>query len=772
MVVAVASIRACLWWRWQITEAWTAAVVALVAAGALAAPRLRERTSRSAPSAVLLVLSLGLVTGSLCAARVGACSEELASTAVSGWRFEIEGDMSASGGSWRCRAKIARDGSAGGSVWLVAPEELPRGAVVTGVGRFKPDTDDRWGRASYSQGICGTVTLLRVTSVREASGAVGSVLGFRRSLVESLCPSGGETPAGAVLAGLVCGSTAGIKALSLDDAFAACGASHLIAVSGSHLSVVSTLLVGLLGRARVGRVRKIALHVAATGMFVVLCGGSPSAVRSWFMAVAAAGAELTGRRGHALSSVSVAALSMALVQPEICGQLGFLLSVSCVCGIGLFGGYAKHVATVVLGCPVAPRCVPGYMGRAVACCRRYVVESVALGLVCQLASLPVAVPAFGKLSVIGAAAQVPLSALFAPALASGLGFLALRGVPFLGDAARACAFLAAGALAQLVGFFSSAPICSVAFEADEGVLWAALAALAALLLLVWPRVTRAGCALVAACVGTVCAVYLARWRWFSPPRICVMDVGQADAVLLADGASTLMVDAGVDGQVAAALVRNHVFHLDAVLLTHLDEDHVGGLDDLVGMVDIGALYVAQGVVEAMDEELRACVERLTGEGPREVSYGDVLRVGDFDARVVWPREPVDGGDNQDSVMLGVTYEHHNRSLSALLTGDAEKDELAQVIEDGDVGDIDFLKVGHHGSAASIESQEAAALSAELAVASAGEGNRYGHPRQECVDALESSGSHFLCTKDVGDVTVGPGSAGPSVIWSRNAVPIE
>ena len=133
---------------------------------------------------------------------------------------------------------------------------------------------------------------------------------------------------------------------------------------------------------------------------------------------------------------------------------------------------------------------------------------------------------------------------------------------------------------------------------------------------------------------------------------------------------------------------------------------------------------------------------------------------------------MDGDGNEDSVMLSVTYERDGRSLSGLLTGDAEKDELARVIEAGDVGDVDFLKVGHHGSAASIEPDEAALLSAEVAAASAGEGNRYGHPRQECVDALESSGALFLCTKDVGDVTVSPGKAGPSVSFSRGTVAIE
>ena len=249
-----------------------------------------------------------------------------------------------------------------------------------------------------------------------------------------------------------------------------------------------------------------------------------------------------------------------------------------------------------------------------------------------------------------------------------------------------------------------------------------------------------------------------------------MDVGQADAILVADGSSTLLVDAGLDGRVAAALSRNHVRHLEAVVLTHLDEDHVGGLDDLVGVCSVGEVYVAEGVAGLMGDELKSTVERLCGHGPRELGYGDVISCGDFTARVVWPRGPVEGSDgNADSVVLSVLYDVGGRSLSALLTGDAEREQTGEVLAAGDVGDIDFLKVGHHGSAVSVSAEEAKALSPEVSVASAGEGNRYGHPRAECVDALEAAGSRFLCTIDAGDVVVYPGATGPRVSTQRGAM---
>lgn len=252
-----------------------------------------------------------------------------------------------------------------------------------------------------------------------------------------------------------------------------------------------------------------------------------------------------------------------------------------------------------------------------------------------------------------------------------------------------------------------------------------------------------------------------------------MDVGQADAILVSDSASTLLVDAGLDDRVAAALSRNHVRHLDAVVLTHLDEDHVGGLDDLVGVCSVGEVYVAEGVAKLMGEELTSTVERLCGHGPCELAYEDIISCGGFTARVVWPRQPVEGSDgNADSVVLSVLYDVGGRSLSALLTGDAEKEQTGEILAFGDAGDIDLLKVGHHGSAVSVSAEQAKALSPEVSVASAGKNNRYGHPRAECVDALESAGSRFLCTIDAGDVIVYPGASGPRVSTQRGALIVE
>ena len=161
-----------------------------------------------------------------------------------------------------------------------------------------------------------------------------------------------------------------------------------------------------------------------------------------------------------------------------------------------------------------------------------------------------------------------------------------------------------------------------------------------------------------------------------------------------------------------------------------------------------------------------CWRELTGADVQELAWGDVMRVGDFYLRVVWPEQPVAGTTNEDSLEIVLTFDEQGRKLCALLTGDAEQNETGAVIARGSVGDVDMLKVGHHGSHASIDAAEALALDPEVAVASAGEDNSYGHPDPTCVQILEDAGAQFLCTKDVGDVEVLPGDKGPVVHVQR------
>ena len=726
----------------------------------------KPRPALGCASLACFSCSVVILLASLQAERVLGTACALVDSSVSSWEFVIEGDMRESTGGWRSEASVLAGDAWVGSVWLSTPECFSRGEHLTGVGRFTPNADDEWGRSSRMRGISGSVRLIKVT---EALSTQSPLLHLREALLAALEAESGDGEAHegrAIAAGAVCGDSAELSALGLDDLFAACGASHLVAVSGSHLSLLCAFLSAGLLRCGAKKSVKMFLTLCVSAAFVIMCGAPPSAVRAWIMSCASAGASLVGRRGHGFSALCVAALAMLLLDPACCGRLGFLLSVLSVAGICLFGEYAKYFVRSLLLAPLGLLPLPAGLARRARSFARSLSDTFALAFVCTAFSLPVSLPAFGRLSLIGPFVAGLFAVVFEPlmlcgalaALSGGLG-------PFHG-VALGLVDLLGGILLRILEAVSSIPGGSIYVDAPGEVLAFGLLAFSLALFFVWPRVSPPA---VAGFCGFVCAGFLAwhiRWKYFAPARVCVMDVGQADSILVSDGPSTLLVDAGLDSQVAEALLRNHVTHLDAIVLTHLDEDHIGGLDNLIGVVSCDAVYVAQGVAKLIDPSLAQSIERLTGSTAREVSYGDSLSVGNFEARMVWPKVEAVASGNAESVVLSLTYCDGGRSLTGLLTGDAEKDETGSIIEAGDVGDIDFLKVGHHGSAVSIDSDEAGYLAPEVSVASAGEGNKYRHPRKECVEALEEAGSVFLCTKDVGDVTIEPGANGPVVSCSK------
>lgn len=698
-------------------------------------------TLRRKSGAVMMTMgwAVGLMLASLF--WVGWHGDALALTRAGGTRWVAEARTDPRSGRFGERSEVQLE-TAGKALRLSVawPEgEAPEsGRRVEFFGAVASPGTDEFARRQHQSGVCGSISARQVKNVawhRSARGLVGPMRGQALEAVSHVQGSGGD-----LLQGIVLGDRRRLRGTQTESDFRTTGLSHLVAVSGSHLAVVACLIAWALGALRVRRSAVAAAVVSILGLYVVTTGVQPSAVRAWAMAAVGLSAGLSGRRNDSISALSAAASIALVTWPPVAFDLGFRLSVVSVAGLVVFNrlttAWAKAAVPRAAGALVAP---------------------IALTLTAQMATLPMTVAIFSAISLIAPLANLIVGPLVSLIVVVGLvGTVVHAVVPVVGVALLRFAGAIGGFAAYVAGVLSRVPYASVPLGSAGGwYIGAAFAAMGALWF--WWPVPRRRHARAVALASIVLCVAVA----LGPPApggvsIVMLDVGQGDAILIRDGRHAALIDTGPDvAALRSALARHGVRRLDALILTHLHADHVAGTEALVGLVPVERVLVAEG---AAGEALRSVAGLRSSV--EEVRAGAVMRVGDAHLTVVSPSHRVeDGSENSASVVVLMQAP----GMTALLTGDAEADVLDPLASSGVLGDIDVLKVGHHGSAGAVSAECLETLRPELALVSVGEANRYGHPVASTIDLLELSGTKVLRTDRGGDVTVR--TRGGSVVYT-------
>ena len=231
-----------------------------------------------------------------------------------------------------------------------------------------------------------------------------------------------------------------------------------------------------------------------------------------------------------------------------------------------------------------------------------------------------------------------------------------------------------------------------------------------------------------------------------------LDVGQGDAIFVdSPQHGRALVDGGANRKVLSELGKILPFadkRIDVIVGTHPDEDHIGGLPEVVNRYEVG-IFLEPGVKSenAIDDELERRVEEnhipklLTRRG-MVINFSDGVKL-----QVLFPLPNQDVSNwetNSASIVARLVY--GNKSF--LLTGDSPiRIENVLLNLDSDLLDSDVLKAGHHGSRTSTSLTYVEAVSPEYAVISAGKDNSYGHPHQDVLDILEKVGAQIVSTID-------------------------
>lgn len=681
----------------------------------------------------LYAAALGLLAGAVVSAgwAIGAlrASTALDNRAASSLEFVVQGDPSINDGAYSYTCDSYAGGKRLGEIRLSCDRELGAGSHVRAIGRISRFENDAYGRSRVLRGELRKVKVIRLVSVDE--GFPGPLPWLRNELLAVIAPE--TDPARSLIAGVVCGRSSELRAQPAGDLFSVTGTAHLIAVSGSHLAIVGFVIESALQKTRLSRGLQRGLLVLALAAYAVFTGASPSAVRACCMVAATLVVNGAGRRRHGLSALFLTMTIFMLLRPTVLFEMGFQLSCASVFAILCFCPYA----TYALGELSVPSGVASILS---------------VTLCSQIATLPVTIPAFGMFSLIAPLANAVIGPVISVLLASSVVLVPCSLVPLLRHGALVVPMAIARCALFFEQLFAAVPGASVSVPPDTPLVYVVPFSLVVLLVL-WPRPSARPMAVGLLCLMLAAGVPYVYWDRCAPPSVTVLDVGQADAILVRQGGAVALVDCGLDARVVSALVRNNVHHIDAVFVTHWDEDHWGGLPDVLDRFSVGSIAVAADALGSAPAE----VLNRPSVTYRQVARGDTVDIGAFRARVMWPFDTVDGEGNEDSLVLLLSYAQEGKSLRMLLTGDAELDQEREFVQE--VGDIDVLKLGHHGSKVSVDTDLLETLKPELSIASAGEGNRYGHPSDACIDAVGDAGGAFACTIERGDITVSPTAVG-------------
>lgn len=231
-------------------------------------------------------------------------------------------------------------------------------------------------------------------------------------------------------------------------------------------------------------------------------------------------------------------------------------------------------------------------------------------------------------------------------------------------------------------------------------------------------------------------------------RVHIIDVGQADCVLVETPDGCLLIDSGMNSSedhLEEYLEELHIEKIDYFIITHAHSDHIGGADMLFEEFCVeNVFYDNHKYSEKQAEMLIESGAKLYDVGAR-----DVYNIGGLSLTILSADIEEVEDENDYSVVFKLQY----GESSFVFTGDATEYAESVILErfGEDELDCDFIKAGHHGSAISSSEDFLRALTPDIVAISCGRGNSYGHPTKEALDRYNEVGAAIYRTDLMGDL---------------------
>lgn len=655
-------------------------------------------------------------------------------------------------GRWmqqRCRLRVTVMDSAHtlqyGDCLLIQASWL-RAPTATNPGEFN------WRKALAREQVQGIVRIGAqdtVVRIGRAKNGYSIVLSLQRRCERFIRRVFNEEQA-ALLRSFLLGRRSELKP-SLEQAFIETGTMHLLVVSGFNVGLIVLLmeffsrLLGLHWRLRP------VFAAIAIGGYCLLTGMQPPVVRASWMAWAFLAAKAFDRDMAWPNILCFAALAMLLINPMELFDPSFQLSCGAVASLMIFTSRVQPSIERLLGW-IKLNFV-----------RKSLTLSLAASLAVALGLTPVLVWYFHLFSPIALIANVALVPLVSLLVAVGTPFILLGAFVEASSMvlpAKPIAWLLA-VIVSTTGSFHKIPWGHCYLAQPPPALIAGYYLLL-LVTLLREKIKLRLCSTLglwlAALLCWSSIAFAKHLRESGLLSMYILDVGHGDSIVVqTPRRQTLVVDCGSQAagrkQLVPFLRFKGIRSVDWLVLTHTDEDHIGGAVALLEKIPVKQLLTNGVAGETLSAKQVRRLAAVKGASHRAVHSGQRIIAGpQVQVDVLHPPAglvpDIPGRSNDNSVVLRISMGR----VSFLLTGDIEEQGLPWLLRSRQKLQSTVLKVPHHGSRLGLSGRDFfREVGAQLAVLSVG--RKHHLPAKQTLEALQDAGAYLLSTRDAGVVTL-------------------
>ena len=602
-----------------------------------------------------------------------------------------------------------------------------------------------------------------VLEVKEQRSGVREVVEIWKTEMMNRCEKIYQDEEAGILEAMLFGEKSELSG-DIKELYQAAGISHVLVISGLHISLLALAVAGILRRLGFPMPVWVMLSVGVLAGYGILIGQPTTAVRALLMFFVLQGARLLGRSYDLLSALAFSGILMLLDNPDLILDGGCRLSFCAVIGVGWYVSEKNKIFRSIGEKEKRKNRGKGGKGSSAGA----ILENIRAGWYLWLFTLPVMLDTFYQVSVVGLLWNLVAIPLLPVIIASGgLGVVLAGWNIFLGSLAGSPAYGMLQLYQEIGNISEKLPVGMWTPGQPSKPVIAGYYLVIFLLVLVEKQLIKRekrwkirkifpGMELC----SMLLLLLLMAHPWQQREKITFLDVGQGDASMLQSGGQTLLLDGGSTSQknvgtyvILPYIKQQGISCLEAVVLTHTDQDHINGVTEVLeegkkGWLTVKNLmypYWMEGTEQG--KQLKKLAEEA-GASCRKIRAGDRLTIGKAEAVVLYPKEQEKIAEpNAGSLVLFWKWE----GVRAMFTGDLPEEKERELLQN--LPACEILQVGHHGSATSTCREFLEQVQPSLAVISCAMKNRYGHPSPDTVDRLKKTGCEIRYTMKSGAITI-------------------